>query len=373
MSSGLVASVRGDWSTGTILPRGRRRARRGWPIWSRRSSPATSTAWATGGSRGDEVIEAADRAGTGSTTAFHRLFFFLPGEIRLLILKDLRTFRRDPAQWSQFLIFFGLLAFYFVNIRRLSYDVESPYWRNLISFLNLSVTAADPLDVHQPVHLPSALARRAELLGPGALALEARVDPLGQVRVLLGDLAGGHRDPGRPQRPDAADEPGHDPAPHGDGGGPLLRAVGDQRRPGGPAAEPEGGRPVQDRRRVRRDAQPPGQPGLHLRDRHGRWLSLAISTSPAQGWPRSRVGSCSLRKPSSGSGCPSAIVSSLVVGIVGTFLSRSGSGSRRSRGWSFDDHLDRRKAPKFLDRPHLDGRATRSLESLARGLRRPQD
>ena len=77
----------------------------------------------------------------GLDAAFHRVFFFLPNPIRLLILKDLRTFRRDPAQWSQFLIFFGLLAFYFVNIRRLSYDVQKPYWRNLISFLNLSVTA----------------------------------------------------------------------------------------------------------------------------------------------------------------------------------------------------------------------------------------
>ncbi|HEX8200529.1 MAG TPA: hypothetical protein VF590_08575 [Isosphaeraceae bacterium] len=72
---------------------------------------------------------------------FHRLFGFIPGPIRLLILKDLRTFRRDPTQWSQFLIFFGLLAFYFVNIRRLGYDVQSPYWRNLLSFLNLAVTA----------------------------------------------------------------------------------------------------------------------------------------------------------------------------------------------------------------------------------------
>jgi ABC-2 type transport system permease protein len=72
---------------------------------------------------------------------FHRAFFFLPRPIRLLILKDLRTFRRDPAQWSQFLIFFGLLAFYFVNIRRLSYDMQNAYWRNLVSFLNLGVTA----------------------------------------------------------------------------------------------------------------------------------------------------------------------------------------------------------------------------------------
>jgi ABC-2 type transport system permease protein len=72
---------------------------------------------------------------------FHRLFFFLPRSIRLLILKDLRTFRRDPAQWSQFLIFFGLLTFYFLNIPRLGYAVQSPSWRNLVSLLNLSVTA----------------------------------------------------------------------------------------------------------------------------------------------------------------------------------------------------------------------------------------
>jgi ABC-2 type transport system permease protein len=72
---------------------------------------------------------------------FHRGFGFIPRAVRLLILKDLRTFRRDPAQWSQFLIFFGLLAFYFLNIRRLGYDVASPYWRNMLSFLNLAVTA----------------------------------------------------------------------------------------------------------------------------------------------------------------------------------------------------------------------------------------
>ncbi|MBV8127853.1 MAG: hypothetical protein JO114_09380 [Planctomycetaceae bacterium] len=70
----------------------------------------------------------------------HRLFF-LPYPIRLLILKDLRTFLRDPAQWSQFLTLFGLLAFYFLNIPQLGYGAQTPYWRNLVSFLNLSVTA----------------------------------------------------------------------------------------------------------------------------------------------------------------------------------------------------------------------------------------
>lgn len=63
----------------------------------------------------------------------------LPRQMRLLIVKDLRLFRRDPVQWSQFLIFAGLLALYFVNIRRFSYDVYYVGWVNAVSFLNVSV------------------------------------------------------------------------------------------------------------------------------------------------------------------------------------------------------------------------------------------
>ncbi len=68
-----------------------------------------------------------------------RLTSFLGRQIRLLIVKDLRLFRRDPVQWSQFLIFAGLLALYFVNIRRFTYDTHYGAWVNVISFLNVSV------------------------------------------------------------------------------------------------------------------------------------------------------------------------------------------------------------------------------------------
>ncbi|HVX10993.1 MAG TPA: hypothetical protein VHC22_07430 [Pirellulales bacterium] len=71
--------------------------------------------------------------------AVEKLAFFLTPQMRLLIVKDLRLFRRDPVQWLQFLIFFGLLGLYFLNIRRLSYDVNYANWVNMISFLNLSV------------------------------------------------------------------------------------------------------------------------------------------------------------------------------------------------------------------------------------------
>ncbi|HUY90822.1 MAG TPA: hypothetical protein VMV10_18955 [Pirellulales bacterium] len=71
--------------------------------------------------------------------AVMRTAFFLTPAMRLLIVKDLRLFRRDPVQWLQFLIFFGLLALYFLNIRRLSYDVNYLSWVTMISFLNLGV------------------------------------------------------------------------------------------------------------------------------------------------------------------------------------------------------------------------------------------
>ena len=70
---------------------------------------------------------------------FSRLIGFLPATMRLMMVKDLRLFRRDPLQWSQFLIFLGLLALYFLNIRRFTYESSSIAWVNMVSFLNLSV------------------------------------------------------------------------------------------------------------------------------------------------------------------------------------------------------------------------------------------
>ncbi|MBU1045205.1 MAG: hypothetical protein KJ915_12505 [Candidatus Omnitrophica bacterium] len=65
-------------------------------------------------------------------------FVCLP--IRAMIIKDIRVFIRDPLQWSQFTIFFGLLAIYFINIRNLGYQNLLPFWKNIISFLNLAST-----------------------------------------------------------------------------------------------------------------------------------------------------------------------------------------------------------------------------------------
>ncbi|MCC7086408.1 MAG: hypothetical protein IT427_15515 [Pirellulales bacterium] len=63
-------------------------------------------------------------------------FFFLPRDLRVLLVKDFRLFRRDPAQWSQFLIFFGLLGLYILNIHRIA---ANQMYSQMIGFLNLAV------------------------------------------------------------------------------------------------------------------------------------------------------------------------------------------------------------------------------------------
>lgn len=81
------------------------------------------------------------RGGLWFDAAFHKIFAFVSPPVRLLMLKDLRILRRDPAQWSQLLILLGLLGFYFLTIKKLGQESQTPAWRNLLSFLNLAVTS----------------------------------------------------------------------------------------------------------------------------------------------------------------------------------------------------------------------------------------
>jgi ABC-2 type transport system permease protein len=69
-----------------------------------------------------------------------RLLGWLDPQTRLLIIKDFRTFRRDPAQWAQILIFLGLLTFYFSIVRRFYSEDIGRQFLNGISLLNLAAT-----------------------------------------------------------------------------------------------------------------------------------------------------------------------------------------------------------------------------------------
>lgn len=54
-----------------------------------------------------------------------------------LFHKDIKLFWRDPTQWSQFVIFFGIMAIYIANIRGSSRMYESEFWRGWIACLNV--------------------------------------------------------------------------------------------------------------------------------------------------------------------------------------------------------------------------------------------
>ncbi len=65
------------------------------------------------------------------------VFFYLPLPLRLVAAKDLRTFFRDPLQWSQLAILFGLMALYLTNMPTLRLRFSGSSWFLIIPFLNL--------------------------------------------------------------------------------------------------------------------------------------------------------------------------------------------------------------------------------------------
>lgn len=61
--------------------------------------------------------------------------------LRLLVGKDARLFVRDPVQWSQCAILFGLMGFYVLNLRTFSYHLSLPVWRHVTALLNVAATS----------------------------------------------------------------------------------------------------------------------------------------------------------------------------------------------------------------------------------------
>jgi len=137
LSSGLLEAARGQWRESCLflallVANGlffRELAIRAAGAWYR---PAFSALQGSQGSRKRTHLAWLDRC-------LLRLTVFLPLQMRLLVIKDLRVFRRDPVQWSQLAILFGLLGLYFLNIRRFTYDVYYAGSVHMVSFLNLSV------------------------------------------------------------------------------------------------------------------------------------------------------------------------------------------------------------------------------------------
>jgi ABC-2 type transport system permease protein len=63
--------------------------------------------------------------------------FWLNRDTRALAVKDIRMFWRDTTQWGQSVMLFGLLGVYIINLRNFTHELTSPFWINLVAYLNL--------------------------------------------------------------------------------------------------------------------------------------------------------------------------------------------------------------------------------------------
>ena len=78
------------------------------------------------------------RNATGPLEMLFSKFFWLDRDVRTLAVKDLRMFWRDTTQWGQSVMLFGLLGIYIINLRNFTHQLTSPFWIDLVAYLNLT-------------------------------------------------------------------------------------------------------------------------------------------------------------------------------------------------------------------------------------------
>ncbi len=111
--------------------------------------------WMLGDFVAEKIYASSYSRGTGAPTRrFYRVGGLLDSIGRALspiapitsrlIIKDLRTFMRDPVQYVQVLVFFGVLFIYSASLRTLGYErvvlehIRSLRWSNFVAFTNLA-------------------------------------------------------------------------------------------------------------------------------------------------------------------------------------------------------------------------------------------
>ena len=107
------------------------------------SQPALECAHTARSKNGDALAEQMAFSLTrrsGASQVWFRSRWWVRRPIFASLVKDLLLVVRDPMQWSQAVMFFGLLGAYFANIDRLSRLSVQPSWRIGIASLNLACT-----------------------------------------------------------------------------------------------------------------------------------------------------------------------------------------------------------------------------------------
>jgi ABC-2 type transport system permease protein len=117
-STALMGLVACDWLAGPFYYRG----------WC-----AARTSGATARGQRSRLYARIDRA-----------LAWLPAHVRCIVTKDISVFWRDPAQWSQIMILFGVLFIYIANLRSVTQMIAFPIFplfQSLISLFNIGATA----------------------------------------------------------------------------------------------------------------------------------------------------------------------------------------------------------------------------------------
>ncbi len=94
--------------------------------------------------------------------------------ILALAVKDVRMFWRDTTQWGQSVMLFGLLGVYIINLRNFTHQLSSPFWINLVAYLNLGACSLNLATVTTRFVFPqfSLEGRRLWIVGMSPLGLE---------------------------------------------------------------------------------------------------------------------------------------------------------------------------------------------------------
>lgn len=87
-----------------------------------------------------------------------KLFSFLSGPTKSFVVKEIKTFLRDQAQWSQIFLIGALIVIYIYNFSVLPIEqspIKTVYLQNLLSFLNVALAAFVLISVTARFAFPS--------------------------------------------------------------------------------------------------------------------------------------------------------------------------------------------------------------------------